>query len=550
VFYLLLLISTLSSLLFFLPQPLEKPLKQGLFLFYFFAYIFAYRSRKKTPQYRTKIYQILNQVPNQIFIVTCVTISLFAFGWHYIQLTKAFAETLLFHDADYIGMQEVVRSLLRGDGFYSSYYSSYGNGSYLSHHFAPALILFLPFELLPFGRWGYAIGIYFYFCLGVILWTRLFLQKQSGSDQTKPSSSENNFDIGYLLFVCMLSNIFIYRLATSYHFEILVFPLSAIFFGYYENWKDSQEKKNFYIWMPTLLSLLLLLMVKEDIGIYMLLYFFPALLLSRGKNVILNIISALIAIYLMIAIFIIPTMYGEAESIGWMNELSKEYPNDLKKVTGIGKSFSIFISILVAGGLAGVTDILAFLGLALVYLTHALSTRPWHHEVYAYYSYTIVSFLLYAGLLWRKKRQLIPVWACMIVLTLVMYLNVKDTNYPLSSNTIRSEGNLGVEMNAVLSELELIKKLLQDDFINDPSPNGEMPVIFSQFNLSFFMPKEAKLKPLKVINLKEARESQSYLVIAPKITIDRYLTSETILSFRPYGKSLLFKGNWIEVWKL
>lgn len=539
------------SLLFFVPYPLLRPLKQGLFLFSFLLTVLSFVINRSLFYPRLQAFWkawILREVKHSnLWIRVSVGIILFGFLYHGYLLSQGFASSFQFHDADYVGMQEVVRNLMRGSGYLSSYYSANGEGSYLAHHFSPSLIFFVPFESLGFGRWGYAIGVYFYLSLGTILWTEILLKKKA------TQIGNGNINLIYLLLIGILTNLYLYRLGTSYHFEVLVYPLSAVLFYYMEKEKIS---------IGLFVSLFAFLFVKEDIAIYTVLFLTPAVVwngISRfleekkereGKWAIQNIrfeiglVVLLVSLaYLLFVFFLLPNFFN-VNSEHWFGVLTKDYPESYKQVTSLSKSVQIFFELVISGGTGIIFNLPSFVGLLFIYLTHALSHRPWHHEVYSYYCYTIVPFLVFSGIVWMKEKKSLSITIFFLFLTLLFFRNLQDSNFPIAVEQIGLFEEEKRNAKEVTSEL---------DRIRSQNTLSGFPIIFSQYNLSFSLPKEAILYPLNQVSLvpKTCATKECYLVIAPNFTKEALVPRAFIESKRNLFLQgvLVFKGKWIEIWK-
>ncbi len=536
-----LILSFLFCLSFFLPPNLNKPVKQGLFLFSAILFLISI----KFPSFlETK--SIINRIDAKRIVRVCVGLVILSFLYHGYFLSDKLANSFQFHDADYIGIQEVIRNLFREGNYHSTYYSLSGNDSYLTHHFAPSLFFFIPFELLFPHRWGYAAGVYFYSVLGIIIWTEMILS--SISEENSPNKSS----IGYLIIFAILSNLYLYRLGTSYHFEVLVYPLSALFFYFF-----NQEKLS----IGLIVSLLCFVWIKEDIVIYLLLFLGPLCLRQTFKSplYILDIkvlsdlrnrlktnftfkIILLCLCYLVFSFLVLPQLVN-IQSERWFGSLSGSYSPDYKQVTSISKSIQIFFELCVSFGSGSLLLFSHFWGVFLIYLTHFFSNRPWHHEVYAYYCYTIVPFLLASAYLWMKEKKDISNPLFYFLLSLLLYRNVLDSNFPISLARIENEGMEKKMSQEVREEL----RQMENNKILNPISN-----IFVQYNLSFFMPKSATLYPLDKIDLIHSKcvEKDCYLVIAPNFTNERLVSKETIENkiTKVPGWKLKYKGTWIQIW--
>ncbi len=589
--YLFVLVSFYSSLLFFLPISLHKPFHAGLFLFLVLISGYTYFRSKKDKQglvldfFYSIDRQILSSSKGNIksvFIFTLICYIL-SFSWHYYQLCLAFANSLSFHDADYVGMQEVIRSLGRRDFYLSRYYSNSGEGSYLSHHFAPALVLFLPFEYIMPDRWGYAIGILFYYLFGILLWASIlwkkfnaqFLTINDDSHYKKLSMDVENksqnyihqIPIFFLIIFCLFNSVYLYRLGTSFHFEVLVIPLSALFFASYERWKHDKTKKRL---TSVILSLTFFLMIKEDISIYLMLFLIPFICkesfdLSKQKIFYkikfqfskfytspVTLIFIFCLLYSSFTMFVLPYFFHPTDRMTWIGALTQNYGEEYKKVTGFSKTIRIFFELMISAGFGFVSNVNIFIGLTSIYLTHVFSERPWHHEVYSYYCYTIVPFLLYSSYLWIKEKKNIPHWMALVILALVVWKNSQDTNYPLNptqvqnrmmvNSGIQTKGNLKNQIKEELDEQMQTLVVSKDAYL------------FSQYNLSFFLPKENALLPLSKLELQDklCQKKECYLILAPKLTFDILVTEKKLktISENIHNGNKLYQGEMIEIWKL
>lgn len=463
-------------------------------------------------------------------------------------------------------MDEVIREILRGNGFHSAYYSESGKESYLLHHFAPGLVFYLPFISLFPDRWGYAIGCYAYAVIGLLGWG--FLLYKESEKRGNPSRQT----IFWILWIALFNQLYIYRLGTSYHFEILVLPFSALFFYFYLSVQDKNKTKLIYHWSGLFFSLALFLSVKEDIGVYIGLFgavswlyeWFSKKRTPFYKNIRFNSLPFSILIlsllYFLFAFWIYPHWILGNSTVSWSDELSREYAGYYKKVEGADKAVRIFLEIAVSGGLGILSVIPEGIVWGLIYLTHAISSRPWHHEIYSYYSYTLLPFVLFSGLVWLRKKKEIPYWGFFLIVGLIFYKNSLDGNYPLhfQKENIRNEVEL-LEKEAgrtVRTELAESKKSIQND-----------GVVYSQYNLSFYVSKDIPVRPIRLfesdcfqernridLNSKQDHHHSCYVIMAPNFADPVFHPKEEFLKIRDGLRekkaALIYQGHMIEVWKL
>ncbi|TGN20673.1 DUF2079 domain-containing protein [Leptospira idonii] len=454
-------------------------------------------------------------------------------------------------------MDEVIREITRGNGFHSSYYSDSGDGSYLLHHFAPGLLAYVPFSLLFPERWGYAFGSYFYGMLGVFIWSRLFYREGFKENQNKDLSS---YSVSLLIFICLLNQLYIYRLITSYHFEVLVLPFSGLFFHFYLRLKSGERslRNKIGFWI----SLVLFLSVKEDIAVYLSCFLFSIWVfelynfylvdkkfpLWGKKSVLLRSVSLAALIfcgcYFILSVWIFPSLSSEANTISWSNELLREYSSSYKKVEGFSKSFKTYLELLISGGSGIVLMIPELIGISLIYLFHAFSSRPWHHEVYSYYSYSLIPFLLFSGLVWIRTRKPLPLWLLFLSIGLIFAKNSLDGNFPLTLGKETSNQNTIETSETLRKELHLGMKTI---------PSEE--IVYSQYNLSFYVPKENPVRPLERIGSEcgGKKNNVCYIILSPEFTKEELYPKERLkalsLGLVENKAEKLFQGKLIEVWK-
>ncbi|TGL22457.1 DUF2079 domain-containing protein [Leptospira yanagawae] len=586
--YLFFLSSLVTSFLFVSPKNFHAPLQKGVSLLYLFLCIYSFWKKKygrhgsdeNLTQYLSPI-----SIQNQKRILPyLVGISGFCFVLastvHAYQLTNFFASSFLFHDADYIGISDILLSVWEGKGFESHYYSESTNGSYLHHHFAPGMFFLSPFVGLVPNRYGLAVGVFFYYQLATILWLYWAYR----------SKQKNNANIPYkfLVFWVVLTNqLYLYRIGSSYHFEILAVVSGFFFFFQWNKIKSfgsvvaNKTKSHLRIQYLTFvsfgLSLLFFLSQKEDIGIYLVLFLLPQLFYECYQGIVRKkikswkdlfslqkhlsfalqiLIFGITFLYLVYVFFLYPYVTQSDSHFIWSKILTQDYHSSFKQVTSVSKSIQIFLEIIVSGGIGILQLVPECLGIGFIYLTHFFSSRPWHHEVYSYYSYSLVSFLLYSGILWLKSEKQISLPIVFLILSCLFWKNAMDQNFPLKTESKETWYDQRVQ-SEVVEDLIMANTILNSDShpIQSKVPSNE-PIVFSQYNLAFFITEKTKLYPLEHLpNQKEiCRETNvCYVVIAPQFTDEKLWPKKRIFDtfegskFLPLQK--IWQGKQVEVWK-
>ncbi|WP_322113652.1 DUF2079 domain-containing protein [Leptospira limi] len=514
---------------------------------------------------QTKVLPYLVGVSGFCFLITS---SFHAYG-----LTHFFADSFLLHDADYVGISDVLLSFVKGYGFQSHYYSDTVNGSYLNHHFAPGMGFLSPFVKWIPNRYGLAVGVFLCYQLTTILWLYwAYLVSQK---------NKQSIDLKFLVIWVVLTNqLYLYRIGSSYHFEILVVLFGCFFFYQWEKYKTllleggTKFTKQLYL---IGLFLLLFLLQKEDIGFYLCLFFLPIFLNSlfhlfrnhslkgildaqenRDSFLIFGILLVTV-LYLGFVFFLFPILNGSHSIFGWSQVLRQEYHSSFKQVTGIPKSIQIYLELLMSTGLGIIQLVPELLGISLIYLTHVFSTRPWHHEVYSYYSYSLLPFLLYGGILWLKSKKQISLPIVFLILACLFWKNSMDQNFPLEAQLEKNLYDPKIQ-SQVIEDLPHANGILQTEaakVLSNRTNQATEQIVFSQYNLSFFINDKVTLYPLEQLrNGKEICDQTKicYVVLAPEFTDTILWPKQRILDTFAEAKTLndqkIWQGKQIEVWAL
>lgn len=608
--YLFFLFSLVSPFLFISPKNFHAPFQKGVFLFLFFLTILNFWKEKKSKS-EAKPNQSITSIgllsDKQITILpyllfaSCVFF-LITSTHHAFHLTKSLADAFLFQDADYIGISDILLSISNGEGFTSGYYSESGEGSYLHHHFAPGMLVLTPFISWIPNKLGLAVGVFFVYQLATILW--ILWAYQISKHHLKEKGTK------FLTFWILLTNQFyMYRIGSSFHFEVLVLVFGLFFFYVWEQREKIQNAPFLSPWIyynVLALSIILYLSQKEDIGIYLLLFFLPIVFgisykrwkkkknenrdvqqpsgsptdNSQEKATIrsLTLVFSIVFVWFGFVFFIYPMFGDRSESITWTKVLTQEYHSAFKQVTGFKKALDIFLEIAISGGLGIFQMVPEVIGIGLIYATHIFSSRPWHHEVYTYYSYSLVPFLLYSGILWVQSEKKINLSFAFLILTCLFWKNSLDQNYPLNTKIVSPWKNPTIqkEIHSDLKEINLILLSSHKETIlgepkekqnpknpkypNEPldlKENSNRIFVFAQYNLSFYITDKKTTYPLEQIKNSSSickKANVCYVVIAAEFTDEILWPKSRILEYKKELENqkgvFVWRGKQIEVWKL
>ncbi|TGL56061.1 DUF2079 domain-containing protein [Leptospira kemamanensis] len=575
--YLFFLSSLITSFLFVSPKHFHAPFQKGVSLFFLGLFVYSvWKNKKESPNSKSFSKFFSLQTHNDLlpyFVWVSGLCFLLASSYHAYHLTQFFVNSFLFHDADYIGISDVLLSFAKGYGFQSHYYSDTVNGSYLNHHFAPGMAFLSPFVKWIPNRYGLAVGVFLCYQLTTILWlTWAYFVSQK---------NKSSIDLKFLVIWVVLTNqLYLYRIGSSYHFEILVVFFGCFFFYQWERCKtilvDGKTKFTKQLLLLGL-SLILFLIQKEDIGIYLCLFFLPVIitslyqvyrayrenrfLTSTSQRKVFSLFGILLitVLYLGFVFFLFPILNGSHSILSWSQVLRQEYHASFKQVTSVSKSIQIYLELLTSGGLGMIQLIPELLGISLIYLMHVLSTRPWHHEVYSYYSYSLLPFLLYSGILWLKSEKQISLPLVYLILACLFWKNSMDQNFPLVTQSKEHWYDSKVQAE-VKEDLPYANGILQTEAEKESTHSANKrkeQIVFSQYNLSFFINDKVTLYPLeKLQNGKEICDQTKlcYVVLAPEFTDTILWPKQRILDTFAEAKTRnhqkIWQGKQIEVWKL
>lgn len=461
-FYLLPLILKLED-----PRPLVKTLSLGVFLFALLDFVIKKFSKISVP---SKEGTSSNSIIKEI-LFTCLLLFCFTFGYLHTLLMDLNSFFLV--DFDYLAIAEILNNSISGNFFQTPHYGIQKTSNYLSHHFSPSILVLSPFLLFSETRLGYGYGLAFFAIASYILIAILLL---------RANLRGNMFYFSLFLFSC---NLYLHRLFFSYHFELLsIFFFLTFFIG-----------KEFKILSLSIISILLLLFLKEDMAIYV---FFLGIYFLFQKNwkYGLSIVTTSLIYFFFIPNFF-KTYIDQSAYVNWLSDWAK-WGNSYLEITvniitnpikvakiilskwKILRDFAFsFSPILIAQPSIIIVSLPIF-------LLHFISDRIWYNSLYNYYSYSVVP-LFVIGLIISLKNlkesysKNYNINILLFCISLSLYSSSGDKMFPYVIRTTDSK------------RLENVKAIVQN------IPNQK--TISTQFDLGGFIPRANPIYPLHEKNL-------------------------------------------------
>lgn len=393
------------------------------------------------------------------------------YSLHYLFLLYNHQNSFYIGDFDFVAMADVIQNTLNGHFFRTTYYGKETIANYLSHHFSPSILLLSPFLYLTENRLGYGFGLLFFNLLGLFFVKKIL-------DKFKIHQIHFQF-----ILVQVLLNLYVYRVFQSYHFELLIIPLTL--FLYF-----SVIHQN---WLGVFLSLFLALLLKEDMAIYLICL---GLFLIAEKRFRFGLFISIVSV--LYFVFFVPKLQqlaGMSARVDWLKEWSQWGQSYIEIIWTILSS-PIQIIGLYFKNLNHIWDLLLSFGLILllrptlllfalpILLLHFLSARIWYNTLFNYYSYSVLPILLIGFLVANQhvetffKRWNIPKMVVLFfAMGLVLIRSSNDIQFPYSIKPVVSQ------------RLELIKDMID-----------QIPVdacVQSQFDLSLFVSRKNPLYPIR-----------------------------------------------------
>ncbi|TGK29100.1 DUF2079 domain-containing protein [Leptospira gomenensis] len=429
--------------------------------------------------------------------------SCFIFG-EGILYSKTALNSFLLGDLDYTAQERMLRASFSGDFFLTQYYGAGENANFLSHHMTPSALLLAPFSLVFPPNTSYAVASFFYasFTLPLLY---CFLRDSGLSEDLSLS--------GTLLWAGSSS---FYRLSHSLHFEILI-PVAVLilYLGI--------RKRSFLLWTT---GLAIYLGIKEDLSVYMAALSLGAVVYDRERKREWFYIFIICVFYFILLHPALRYLAGNTAERNWSDYWGTTFERPIQGVfqyvqnpenrarywKGI-RDLSLELGF---WNWTGSWVILPFLGL---YSVFRMSIHPWVRDLYSYYVYPLVPFLLLfvktgaqtierfvSGkekpflFLRDKETKRTVLIVCAFVLS--SYRNSLDSAYPI---------RLSVRPDKV-SQLESLLRLI---------PSGDE--VSAGFHVSPFLPGNNETFPIR-----EDRSWKKWIVFDRKYN-SPYVSSEKIL---------------------
>lgn len=283
---------------------------------------------------------------------------------------------------DYTGMSSVLASYFQNAGLLTSPYYTSANGSefYPAHHFSPILALFVPLYAVASTHAFYGVLLQVGFAAGLLVWYRL---------------ARSFTPVPLLVFSAILFMPSVYRLAVSFHFELLVFPFAGIMMLGVKN-KDRRL---------IAAGLLLLLLLKEDQALFTGLFGISLLFDRERRKTGAAIAAVSFLVFVFVTQFFLPRESGEAHSrflsywgAGSLQELVVN-TSPARVLDAWQKGWEVPAALLLSAGLFPLLrPALSVFVLFPIFTLHLLSSHPFFHGADAYYMYTYLPYLLYGTL--------------------------------------------------------------------------------------------------------------------------------------------------------
>lgn len=381
------------------------------------AFIFSFRIIRR----KFNRFEVFKIFPFRDFSeIALLCAAVFIYSAHFLIILNNHRNAFFLVDYDFVGLSDILANTLNGEFYKTVHYTLTDSSSYLSHHFSPGIILFAPFLYLTETRIGYAYGLLFYQVLFFILSGYLLYRK---------GVRGSNFTLGITI---IFLNLYIYRLGLSYHFELIILVLSLLIL------LGIEFENNAVL----LFSFAAVLLIKEDLSIYTGLLLLASGVLRKDKKLIL---LFFIALSYYISIKYIKVFLGLREEINWLENWSR-WGSDYFEIARnifyrfpevseiLWKKIPVILKFLMSFGFVLLLSPLYLLFSIPVFMIHFLSDRVWYNELYNYYCYSVLPFLVfsfYYSILKINRLKEISTLLLLVALGITLYQGSSDKEYPL-----------------------------------------------------------------------------------------------------------------------
>ncbi|WCL48934.1 DUF2079 domain-containing protein [Leptospira sp. GIMC2001] len=502
-------------------------------------------THKIKSNYETSSEEGFNSKKIYLFYVFIGIILSLTFIVHFVLVTFGLQSIFFLGELDFVSMGEIINNIARDGNFTSRFHGDF-QSSYLAHHFAPGLVFYVPFFWLTNDRLILAWSQCFY-TLVIIVLIYLNIKKYNWKSWEY-----------YFWILIFASNIYLYRLSLSYHFEILyvIFFLGIIYF---------RNQSNIF---GEILCLFSAISIKEDIAIYLGLFYAIEsitsfkIILGSPKNTIqlgsinisttekkewiLPIKDFCISLFCILTFFIFTPLLRNLMEVNsdenWLSIWSNWGTTPVQIVTTvifhpIDFLTSIFakknILLEISMGFAFLFWLSPkhFIYIFMISCLHFISSREWHNELYNYYIYPILPVLIIGTIEgWNRIRKYLGHYMVPIIflgLGIIFYRNSLDINFPFTaSNHYKSTSALDEKL---YNTKEIVKLI----------PNYS--IVATEFDLGSFVSLKNKLIPIKEDFSAFGSDSPEYILIDTDMGFSPYISLNTI---RDWEKSWITEQSY------
>ncbi|MCG6168723.1 DUF2079 domain-containing protein [Leptospira sanjuanensis] len=430
--------------------------------------------------------------------------------------TQRAAESFLLGDLDYAAQFRMILPGIDKTFFQTQYYGTEENANFLSHHMSPGILLLAPFAMSFGSPLGLGIGVFFFISISIPLLYFYLL------------ASSVPKEIALCASLLWAGSSGLYRLGHSLHFEALVpFSILCVLIGV-------QKEKH---WM-TVLGLVFFLGIKEDLSFYLAALSAGLLLADPRKRKEWIFVLSVCLIYSFLIRPYLSGLAGSSAQRNWKEYWGQAAANPLwAAFSYIQKPESIYSywkgvrDLSLEWGFWNWTGGWLLVPFFCLYSAFRLSVHPWVRDLYSYYVYPLIPFLilfLRTGSTWIQNAgndfkpsresessfirrigflKRIPKERKIFVLLLLtfafsVYRNAKENEYPIPLQPQTSKAK----------ELEEVLKSI-------PAGNS----VSAGFHLSPFVSPDNPVYPIR-----ENREWKEWIVLDHRYN-SAYLSSELIL---------------------
>ncbi len=382
--------SILNFTLFIIYPYSKTPNKLVLYLFLYIIFIYInYISKKDNFLYFKKVIYFDKSILINKYLKVFIYCSYIFYIVHLGLLQYYHFNSFFLTENDVVSITEIILETERGNLFSAHHFGDPDLGNYLSHHFSPILAIFVPFmSLFPY-KMAYCNTLLIFTGLGLWLWEKVL------------SRLEISKDIYFYLAIFPIYNSYIYNLNTGYHYEItILFFFFLILYGIFQ--------RNYVL---EFLGLCFLLMIKEDMPIYVILFATTFLFQKKVKKFV---IYFGISILYFLLIYIVQSNLDSSAKVNWISAwshwgntpleiMSNFLMRPMEVLSILFEKRNVLVNLFGSFGFIPLLHIPSLGALVVLFSLHIFSSKEWYNSFYHYYSYTVLPFLLYSILMLGRK---------------------------------------------------------------------------------------------------------------------------------------------------